>query len=314
MTFAVGLREDAANAEYYVKKILPMSFYEPGKPVEKRARAPPKDAPPVEALDVPELVEMRQRLRDVLRGCEKMEREEKQCAAELQAATDRLATVEKRSAQLDDQLDQYDEQLAEERNRTLAASMDAEQTRAQHAELLEQVERGERAVARLEAELAEEEAQLRALEACSDLELVFGATTSRRRGSSCATASRAYARRQPPAKPRSGTSYGGPSRPRGVGGATTLPDTSFKRRSAPAAALRRRGGRPVVRRKRAGYPSKERMPSEGALTAAAIFDAPVGHPREDPFCKTRSTEPHFKSSYHYFVTQLERKSLMAAHL
>ena len=146
MTFAVGLREDAANAEYYVKKILPMSFYEPGKPVEKRARAPPKDAPPVEALDVPELVEMRQRLRDVLRGCEKMEREEKQCAAELQAATDRLATVEKRSAQLDDQLDQYDEQLAEERNRTLAASMDAEQTRAQHAELLEQVERGERAV------------------------------------------------------------------------------------------------------------------------------------------------------------------------
>ena len=103
MTFAVGLREDAANAEYYVKKILPMSFYEPGKPVEKRARAPPKDAPPVEALDVPELVEMRQRLRDVLRGCEKMEREEKQCAAELQAATDRLATVEKRSAQLDDQ-------------------------------------------------------------------------------------------------------------------------------------------------------------------------------------------------------------------
>ena len=147
MTFAVGLREDAANAEYYVKKILPMSFYEPGKPVEKRARAPPKDAPPVEALDVPELVEMRQRLRDVLRGCEKMEREEKQCAAELQAATDRLATVEKRSAQLDDQLDQYDEQLAEERNRTLAASMDAEQTRAQHAELLEQVERGERAVA-----------------------------------------------------------------------------------------------------------------------------------------------------------------------
>ena len=150
MTFAVGLREDAANAEYYVKKILPMSFYEPGKPVEKRARAPPKDAPPVEALDVPELVEMRQRLRDVLRGCEKMEREEKQCAAELQAATDRLATVEKRSAQLDDQLDQYDEQLAEERNRTLAASMDAEQTRAQHAELLEQVERGERAVARLE--------------------------------------------------------------------------------------------------------------------------------------------------------------------
>ena len=174
MTFAVGLREDAANAEYYVKKILPMSFYEPGKPVEKRARAPPKDAPPVEALDVPELVEMRQRLRDVLRGCEKMEREEKQCAAELQAATDRLATVEKRSAQLDDQLDQYDEQLAEERNRTLAASMDAEQTRAQHAELLEQVERGERAVARLEAELADKEAQLRALEACSDLELVFG--------------------------------------------------------------------------------------------------------------------------------------------
>ena len=137
MTFAVGLREDAANAEYYVKKILPMSFYEPGKPVEKRARAPPKDAPPVEALDVPELVEMRQRLRDVLRGCEKMEREEKQCAAELQAATDRLATVEKRSAQLDDQLDQYDEQLAEERNRTLAASMDAEQTRAQHAGGLE---------------------------------------------------------------------------------------------------------------------------------------------------------------------------------
>ena len=57
--------------------------------------------------------------------------------------------------ELDDQLDQYDEQLAEERNRTLAASMDAEQTRAQHAELLEQVERGERAVARLEAELAE---------------------------------------------------------------------------------------------------------------------------------------------------------------
>ena len=93
-----------------------------------------------------------------------MEREEKQCAAELQAATDRLATVEKRSAQLDDQLDQYDEQLAEERNRTLAASMDAEQTRAQHAELLEQVERGERAVARLEAELADKEAQLRALE------------------------------------------------------------------------------------------------------------------------------------------------------
>ena len=237
MTFAVGLREDAANAEYYVKKILPMSFYEPGKPVEKRARAPPKDAPPVEALDVPELVEMRQRLRDVLRGCEKMEREEKQCAAELQAATDRLATVEKRSAQLDDQLDQYDEQLAEERNRTLAASMDAEQTRAQHAELLEQVERGERAVARLEAELADKEAQLRALEACSDLELVFGRRDDEPDGAELVLrdeVSGLDAWRQPPAKlaKRHLQMAANASRPPAAAGGATYAArmTSFKRR------------------------------------------------------------------------------------
>jgi len=48
-----------------------------------------------------------------------------------------------------------------------------EHTRVQHAELPEQAER-ERALALLEAELADKEAQLLALEACSDLDLVFG--------------------------------------------------------------------------------------------------------------------------------------------
>ncbi|WP_346361370.1 hypothetical protein, partial [Bosea sp. (in: a-proteobacteria)] len=178
-----------------------------------------------------------QRLRDVLRGCEKMEREEKQCAAELQAATDRLATVEKRSAQLDDQLDQYDEQLAEERNRTLAASMDAEQTRAQHAELLEQVERGERAVARLEAELADKEAQLRALEACSDLELVFGRRDDEPDGAELVLrdeVSGLDAWRQPPAKlaKRHLQMAANASRPPAAAGGATYAArmTSFKRR------------------------------------------------------------------------------------
>ena len=91
LSFAVGLREDEEMAALYVKKILPMSFYEPGKPLEERVRKLPevKDVD-LEAIDVPEIAEMRQRLREIMRGCDKMEREEQRMETDLKAAMDRL--------------------------------------------------------------------------------------------------------------------------------------------------------------------------------------------------------------------------------
>ena len=56
-------------------------------------RAPPPVDVDVEVLDVPELVETRQRLREILRGCEKMEREERRMGEDLAVADEKLVTV-----------------------------------------------------------------------------------------------------------------------------------------------------------------------------------------------------------------------------
>jgi chromosome segregation ATPase len=103
-----------------------------------------------------------------------MEKEESQVLIDLKQAAERLETLEKRSSQIDEQLDGYNEQLTEERNRSMVASMDADQVKHTHHELCEQVSISEVAITKLESELADKRRQLTALEECSDLEMVFG--------------------------------------------------------------------------------------------------------------------------------------------
>ena len=174
LSFAVGLREDEEHAELYVQKILPMCKIVPGKPLEKRKRTTATVDVDVDAIEVPEIIEMRNRLKEILRGCDKMELEEHQVGEDLNTAAEKLEMVEKRSSQIDEQLDGLNEQLTEERNRSMVASMDAEQTKAMHKELCEQVSISEVAITKLESELADKRRQLQALEECSDLEMVFG--------------------------------------------------------------------------------------------------------------------------------------------
>lgn len=174
LSFAVGLREDEEHAELYVQKILPMCKIVPGKPLEKRKRTTATVDVDVDAIEVPEIIEMRNRLKEILRGCDKMEVEEAQVVEALGTASEKLEMVEKRSSQIDEQLDGLNEQLMEERNRSMVASMDAEQTKAMHKELCEQVSISEVAITKLESELADKRRQLQALEECSDLEMVFG--------------------------------------------------------------------------------------------------------------------------------------------
>jgi len=174
LSFAVGLREDEEHAELYVQKILPMCKIVPGKPLEKRKRTTQAVDVDVDAIEVPEIIEMRNRLKEIMRGCDKMEKEEHQVVLDLKQAAERLETLEKRSSQIDEQLDGYNEQLTEERNRSMVASMDAEQVKLSHTELCQQVDIAEVAITKLESELADKRRQLQALEECSDLEMVFG--------------------------------------------------------------------------------------------------------------------------------------------
>lgn len=176
LSFAVGLREDAENAELYVQKILPMCKIVPGKPVARRRRASTPDAN-ADLIEVPEILEMRERLQNILRGNEQLEEERKALNAKLMDAVESLETIEKRSVMLDEEVDRVKEQLMEERNRTLVANLDAEAVKQCHAELNEQVSRATVSLAKLEAELSEKTAQLAALRACSDLEMVFGGTS-----------------------------------------------------------------------------------------------------------------------------------------
>lgn len=174
LSFAVGLREDEANAELFVQKILPMCRIVPGKPLEKRQRRAPEEG--VEVLEVPEIVEMRERLANIVRGNEQLEEEHASWSAKLNDATENLQAMEKRIFMLDEEVDQLNEQLMEERNRSLVANMDAEAVKKCNTELNKQVQRAEVTIAKLEAELGEKTTQLEALKACSDLDMVFGAS------------------------------------------------------------------------------------------------------------------------------------------
>ena len=61
LSFAVGLREDEEHAELYVQKILPMCKIVPGKPLEKRKRTTQAVDIDVDAIEVPEIIEMRRK-------------------------------------------------------------------------------------------------------------------------------------------------------------------------------------------------------------------------------------------------------------
>ena len=194
MTFAVGLREDAANAEYYVKKILPMSFYEPGKPVEKRARAPPKDAPPVELVS----------LHSVSKGF--------------------LGECGIRGGYFE--LAGFDPEVQAQLLKLVSIGL-CSNTMGQADVPAHQ----------LRFELADKEAQLRALEACSDLELVFGRRDDEPDGAELVLrdeVSGLDAWRQPPAKlaKRHLQMAANASRPPAAAGGATYAArmTSFKRR------------------------------------------------------------------------------------
>lgn len=175
LSFAVGLREDEANAELYVQKILPLCKIVPGKPVERRKRVA---TPSVDLIEVPEIVEMRARLLTIQRGNEQLEEEHESLTAKLKEAVANLETVEKRATALDDEVDQLTEQLMEERKRSLVAAQDAEAIKQCHADLCDQVQKAETNFAKLDAELATKKKQLVALEARSDLDMVFGAQTN----------------------------------------------------------------------------------------------------------------------------------------
>ncbi|KAJ1463195.1 hypothetical protein M885DRAFT_556908 [Pelagophyceae sp. CCMP2097] len=174
LSFAVGLRaprrEDDETAALYVQRILPMCKIVPGKPLERRRNSIPAEATPA----VPEIVEMRARLRELHRSNDKMESECDAVDQQYKDVSDKLESVEKRSRQIDEQLDQLNDQLAEERNRSRMAGLDSEQVKQAHGDLREQVANSEVVISKLEAELLEKRRQLAQLESCSDLEMVFG--------------------------------------------------------------------------------------------------------------------------------------------
>ena len=69
LAFSVGLREDQAVADEIVSKILPMSKIVPGEPVERRIRRLMADLGDTDleaaALEIPEYVELQDRLREL---------------------------------------------------------------------------------------------------------------------------------------------------------------------------------------------------------------------------------------------------------
>lgn len=172
LSFAVGLREDPENVEKWVEKILPMCKIYPGKPLVERERR--GVSVEVDLVEVPEILEMRGRLAAILKGNENLERERENLAAELDDALGSLEAIEKRSAMLDEEVEEMKDQLAEERNRSLVASMDAKCVVECNAELRDEVRRETDALRDLETELEDKIAQLAKLRACSDIQMVFG--------------------------------------------------------------------------------------------------------------------------------------------
>lgn len=174
LSFAVGLREDPENVEKWVEKILPMCKIIPGKPVVEREKRRGVGSVEVDLIEVPEILEMRGRLAAILKGNENLSDEHDQLAIELADALSSLEAIEKRSAMLDEEVEDLNDQLTEERNKSLVASMDAKCVIECNDELRRSVQREIQTLRDLETELEEKTNQLAKLRECSDIQMVFG--------------------------------------------------------------------------------------------------------------------------------------------
>ena len=176
LTFAVGLREDAAHAEEYVRKILPMCRYVPGKATSERSQQSMLSvkACKVNVNEVPEVIEAKARLEAILAGNRKLEKDYQRAKEKMLETEATLKSIEKRSSVLDDSIDDLTEILMERKNLYLAACLDAEAARKENIELTKAVKDAEDTLAKYNKELKDKEDQLEVLEKRSDLEVVFG--------------------------------------------------------------------------------------------------------------------------------------------
>ena len=175
LSFAVGLREDPENAEVFVRKILPLCVFVPGKPMEDRSfRKAPREESTIQMQDVPEIREMKHRLDEILKGNTALDHEYQRARSRLVDADATLKSIERRSSILDDEIDDLTEQLMEEKNRNLAITLGKDAIEKEHHDLTDEVEKATLQVAEYQSELLDKKKQLDALEARSDLEVVFG--------------------------------------------------------------------------------------------------------------------------------------------
>ena len=176
LTMSVGLREDEKKTEEWVAKIIPMAKIIPGEPIERKIRSAVDlaDSDVLEAaMEVPEYVELQERLRNLVASNAKARDECEAMEASIRMLTNKIAIGEAKTQTLEEANDAKIEALHETNSRKAVIEIDVKECTRVNLQLQTQVNGLNREVDKLAAQVEERLREARRA-ACRDPQVVFG--------------------------------------------------------------------------------------------------------------------------------------------
>ena len=156
LTMSVGLREDEKKTEEWVAKIIPMAKIIPGEPIERKIRSAVDlaDSDVLEAaMEVPEYVELQERLRNLVASNAKARDECEAMEASIRMLTNKIAIGEAKTQTLEEANDAKIETLHETNSRKAVIEIDVKECTRVNLQLQTQVNGLNREVDKLAAVL-----------------------------------------------------------------------------------------------------------------------------------------------------------------
>ena len=171
ISYAVGLREDDADSEAIIGRILPMARAKPGKPMEKRQ---PKIAEgPISDCENPECLARQDRYRELGEANAGMRSQYEELEMQLKLTLNKLQLMDKSNKTIEDQNDKLQEQLDEIRSRTAILDAESAQGKTINDGLQGKLSVLEAEIATLRAQADERRRQQEEAERSSATEVIF---------------------------------------------------------------------------------------------------------------------------------------------